>query len=164
MDPQTETALGIGLTLLIYVSPVILAVGAFFIGGIIERKHFASIREREAEFAKLPAFPTRTLDGDIASEDGKLVTASVVVSMDYFKRILASLRNIFGGRIRTYESLLDRAKREAILRLKEQVPDHDMIINLRLETATLTYVQNRKEGLGGVEVLAYGTAVRFRDS
>ena len=162
MDTETENALNIGLLLLIFGFPIILTIGAFIIGGIIERKHFASIREREAQLAKLPALPTKTLDSETVSENGRLVTASVVVSLDYFKRILASLRNIFGGRIGSYESLLDRAKREAILRLKEQVSDYDVIINLRLETSTLTYVQNRKEGLGGVEVLAYGTAVRFR--
>ena len=33
---------------------------------------------------------------------------NVVVSVDYFKRFVAHLRMIFGGRVHTYESLLDR--------------------------------------------------------
>ena len=64
--------------------------------------------------------------------------------------------------MRSYESLLDRAKREAILRLKAQATGCDAIINLRMETSNLASVQSRKKGIGGVEVIAYGTAVRYR--
>ncbi|MFT6733724.1 MAG: hypothetical protein ACJAS9_001914 [Polaribacter sp.] len=49
--------------------------------------------------------------------------------MDYFKRFLAGLRNIFGGRVVTYESLVDRARREAILRMKEKCPAAPSLIN-----------------------------------
>jgi uncharacterized protein YbjQ (UPF0145 family) len=47
------------------------------------------------------------------------VSGSVVVSVDYFKRFLAGLRTLVGGRVTSYETLLDRARREAILRCKE---------------------------------------------
>ena len=43
-----------------------------------------------------------------------------MVSVDYFKRFLAGLRMIFGGRVSSYESLLDRARREALLRMRLQ--------------------------------------------
>lgn len=39
---------------------------------------------------------------------------SVVISVDYFKRIVASLRIFFGGNIRAYETLVDRALRESL--------------------------------------------------
>jgi len=151
------------LVALIYGLPVFLAVFGLVVGGILERRHFASIREREARTAALPVFPTRSTDAGRTLADGRLVVASVVVSLDYFKKILAAFRNIFGGNVRAYESLLDRAKRESILRLKEQAADCDAIINLRLETSNLASVQSRKKkGIGGVEVVAYGTAIRYR--
>jgi len=150
------------ITILFYAFPVFLAVFSLIVGGILERRHFASIREREREFAGLPVFPTKATDSDRVVAGGELVVASVVVSLDYFKKILASLRNIFGGNVRSYESLLDRAKREAILRLKQQVPNCDAIINLRLETSNLASVQSRKKGIGGIEVIAYGTAIHYR--
>ncbi|MEO0511052.1 MAG: YbjQ family protein [Verrucomicrobiota bacterium] len=162
MEDSTLETIDLVILLLVYGLPVLLAVGGLVIGSFLERKHFESIREREKRLAGLPALPTKVLDSSRETEEGELVTASVVVSLDYFKRILASLRNIFGGRVRAYESLLDRAKREAILRLKEQAPDSDAIINIRLETSSLAYTQSRKKGIGGVEVLAYGTAVRYR--
>jgi len=146
---------------IIYGLPVLLAIGGLVIGSYLERKHFESIQQREKVFQRIPVYPTAAWEDYQSVADGKLVVGSVVVSLDYFKKILAALRNLFGGNVRAYESLLDRAKREAILRLKEQVPDYDVIVNLRMETSTLAYSQSRKKGTGGVEVIAYGTAIRY---
>ncbi|RKX34100.1 MAG: YbjQ family protein [Verrucomicrobia bacterium] len=143
-----------------YGLPFLLLFCGGLIGTILERRHFASIRRREAATGDLPTVPTRSLDPDRKVAETRLVSASVVVSHDYLKRFLAQLRKIFGGRLRSYESLLDRARREAILRLKEQVPEASIIVNLRLETATIGRTHG-KQGLGAVEVLAYGTAVRY---
>ena len=85
-------------------------------------------------------------------------SGNVVISVDYFKRFVAGLRNLVGGRITTYETLLDRARREAILRMKEQA--HGLggyiVFNVKLETASIS--KGRKNTVGSVEVLAYGTA------
>jgi len=162
MDTSDLNMLDLVILILVYGLPVLLAVSGFLVGGFLERRHFASIRERERLSASLPVFPTRSCDSGRIVTEGQLVVASIVISLDYFKKILASFRNIFGGNVRSYESLLDRAKREAILRLKEQSAGCDAIINLRLETSTLANTQSRKRGIGGVEVVAYGTAIRYQ--
>ena len=95
-----------------------------------------------------------------AVQESKLVTGSVVISVDYFKRILAGLRNSFGGPIASYETLVDRARREAILRMKESCPNATQLINLRIETSSIT--KGAKQQIGSVEVLAYGTAIYCR--
>ncbi len=110
------------IMVLAYGVPFILLFFGGFVGTILERRHLKSIREREAATGNLPAVPTRTLDSGRTVVESRLVNASVVVSHDYLKRFLASIRKIFGGRLRSYESLIDRARREAILRVKEQVP------------------------------------------
>ncbi len=162
MEDSSQT-LNLMFVILIYALPVVLAVFGLIVGSILERRHFTSIREREARYAAFPVFPSKSVDSDRDLAEGRLVVASVVVSLDYFKKILAAFRNIFGGNVRSYESLLDRAKREALLRLKEQVPECDAIINLRMETSNLASVHARKKkGIGGVEVIAYGTAIRYR--
>src|SRR5690606_13733740 len=104
----------------------------------------------------------RTLDSSRPVAEARLITASVVISHDNFKRFLAQLRKIFGGPLRSYESLLDRARREAVLRLKEQCPEAHIVLNLRLDTANIASTQGKK-GIGALEVIAYGTAVRFAD-
>ena len=148
------------LMLFVYGVPFVLLFFGGVVGTILERNHLASIRRREAETSGLPAVPTRTLDPGRTVIQVHLVSASVVISHDYLKRFLASLRKLIGGQLRSYESMLDRARREAILRVKEQVPEASIIVNLRLETSTIGRTQGKK-GIGAVEVLAYGTAIHY---
>jgi len=90
------------------------------------------------------------------------VTGSVVISIDYFKKAASALRALVGGPVKSYETLLDRAKREAILRLKESCPGADEIVNLRLETMPLAGSQRNQ--VTSVEVLAYGTAIYYGEA
>ncbi|MEM1294071.1 MAG: heavy metal-binding domain-containing protein [Verrucomicrobiota bacterium] len=158
MDDSTAELIGV---LIIYLFPIFIAIMAMFIGRYLEQRHFRSIRDRETATNHYPAVPTSTWDPEASVLDSRLVTSSVVVSLDHFKRILANFRNIFGGNVRSYESLLDRGKREAILRLKEQAPDCHIIVNLRIVTSNIASVHDRRNTMGGVEVLAFGTAVKY---
>ena len=138
-----------------------IALGYFF-GRYAENKHYKSILARENKFRKLPTSNWKIplpMQGNIV--EARLVTGSVVISIDYFKRLLAGLRNVFGGRVRSYETLVDRARREAILRMKEQCPGASQIINVRIETSSIS--QNASKGtIGSVEALAYGTALIYK--
>ncbi len=145
--------------LLIYLLPVIGLIFFGFIGAYVEKKHYASIRAREAATAALPLMAARTLEADRPVADARLVVAEVMISHDYFKRYLAQLRNFFGGRIRSYDTLMDRARREALLRLKEQSPGASIIANLRLETVCIS--TQTKNAVVGVSIVAYGTAIRY---
>lgn len=145
--------------LLVYLLPVLGLIFFGFIGAYVEKKHYASIRAREAATATLPIMAARTLEADRAVADARLVVAEVMISHDYFKRYLAQLRNFFGGRIRSYDTLMDRARREALLRLKEQSPGASIIANLRLETVCIS--TQTKNAVVGVSIVAYGTAIRY---
>lgn len=139
--------------------PWLLILLAMVTGTLLEKAHFKRIHRREGEFAGLPTLSTRQVPSDRTVTETSLVMGDVVVSIDYFKRFLASLRNIFGGEVKSYGSLVDRGRREAVLRMKEQCPNADLIVNLRIETSSVS--QGGKNQLGSVEVLAYGTAIRF---
>ena len=69
------------------------------------------------------------------------------------------MRSIVGGRVSSYESLIDRARREAILRMKEQAAtlDANYVFNVKMETSSIS--KGRRNSIGSVEVLAYGTAI-----
>ena len=74
-----------------------------------------------------------------------MVSGSAVISLDYFKRVVASLRMLMGGRVRTYESLIDRARREAVLRMKQSCKiDTGIILNVRVETSSIGKSANSK--------------------
>ena len=136
--------------------PVLLG---YVFGRAAESRHYRSIHAREKAQVMLPATTLKTLvrGGDVARSE--LVTGSVVISIDYFKKAASALRSLVGGPVKSYESLLDRAKREAILRLKESCPGADEVINLRLETMPLAGSQRNQ--ITSVEVLAYGTAIYY---
>ncbi|MEM9602116.1 MAG: heavy metal-binding domain-containing protein [Pseudomonadota bacterium] len=136
---------------------VLMALG-FGFGRYAESRHYRSIAERERLLARLPTVSGDTPGVPFGSvERTQLVAGSVVISVDYFKRVVATLRALFGGTVQSYESLVDRARREAVLRLKEQCPGASQIVNLRIETSSIH--TGRGNGIGSVEVLAYGTAI-----
>src|SRR5690606_39865928 len=97
---------------------VLLALG-FGFGRWAEKRHYRSIHAREAILRGLIVVPDRMPPIQYQHYHSNLVTGSVVVSVDYFKTVAAGLRSFIGGRIGAYESLLDRARREAILRMQE---------------------------------------------
>lgn len=136
---------------------VLLLLGYLF-GRMAEKKHYRSILQREKKYRQVILLSSKQVPEEVMDQNSVLVSGSVVISIDYFKRFLASLRSLFGGRITSYESLLDRARREAILRLKEQafLKGSKMVINLKLETSSIS--KGRKNTIGSVEVLAYATA------
>jgi len=139
----------------------LIATG-YIIGTWAERRHYRSIERREREFIRLPAVTLKKLDaGSPPVESAVMVCGSAVVSVDYFKRILASLRNIFGGTVKSYESLIDRARREAVLRMKASAEGTSLILNVRIETSAIGRYANKK-GVASIEALAYGTAVTFK--
>lgn len=148
----------IGLALNFGLPLLLLALG-LVVGNWMERRHYASILKREEELHSILLIASRRPPD---SFDGQqLVQGSVVVSSDYFRRMLAGFRNIFGGSVRSYETLLDRGRREAILRMKEQAAAQgaNAIFNVKIETAALS---SGREGVAGtIEVLAVGTAGRL---
>lgn len=134
---------------------ILLALGYIF-GTIAERRHYTSIREREEQFKNLPTIMLKKPLNPKEVKEYKLVNGSVVISIDFFKKFVAGLINFFGGNVTVYETLIDRARREAILRMKENASNASEIINMRIETSSIS--QN-SQSIGSIEVLAYGTAI-----
>ncbi len=140
------------------VAPLLLG---FVFGQWNEKRHFRSILRREDELRPLMAFSSRHIPKDIEVGDPHLVIGSAVISVDYFKTFLASLRGIFGGAMSSYETLLERSRREAILRMKQNARDvnADVIFNVRLETCPV-FASGGQNITRSIEVMAYGTAIK----
>lgn len=142
----------------IIITLILISLGYFF-GRRAERKHYKNIIEREQLMNSLPAIASRRppQDGDY---EQSLVSGSVVIANDYFKSFVAGLRNLFGGQISTYETLLDRARREAVLRMKDQAKalGAEVVFNVKYETSNISGQYAKKMPV--IEVHAYGTALR----
>jgi uncharacterized protein YbjQ (UPF0145 family) len=142
---------------------VVLLVTTYFIGSAVEGRHFRALRSRELRSRSFPMMTLRDAPADWRVEECALVSGSCVISLDYFKRFVAGLRLLFGGRIASYETLLDRARREALLRMKESAhaAGYRAVIGVRLETSQVA-AATRQGGTAGVEVLVWGTALKLR--
>ena len=98
---------------------ILLGVGYFF-GVFAEKKHYQDIQSREQKTLSLAIASFGAKQPLPHASEAELFVGAVVISSDYFKTFVMALRNILGGRVVAYESLLDRGRREALLRVKEQ--------------------------------------------
>jgi len=89
------------------------------------------------------------------------VVGEVVIAADYFKTFLAAMRKIVGGNLHAYETLLERARREAIVRMKEAAQDMgaNRVVNMRFASSNVGSTEGRRRA-PMVEMYAYGTAIR----
>ena len=88
----------------------------------------------------------------------EFVSGSVVIASDYFKTVVGQLASIFGMRISVAESLIDRVRREALVRMKQRAVEADIILNVRVATVKI----GDRESVGSVEGFACGTAVYYK--
>lgn len=138
---------------------VLLVIG-FVFGRMAERAHFRRLEQAEARLARILVFNERTPPPEAATMRTELVNGSVVLGEDYFKRVAGSLKSLVGGRLTVYESIMDRGRREAIVRLKHDAAKlgATMVFNVRFETTSLGDPA-RPQALFSAEFHAYGTAL-----
>lgn len=144
----------IGLMIAPYLPFFALLLLGLVAGSIAANKHERSLQEREQALGNFMLTTIEHPDGS----DGRLVTGSTVIAFDFFRRLAIVLRKLVGGRFRIHERMMDRARREAILRMAEQAKDQgaNAVHNIRLLNTNLGHSGS---AMGGCEVLAYGTAV-----
>ncbi len=134
----------------ILIIPLILVI-SYFIGFAIEKNHFKSLRIREEKNKHKPFLSEPLYKFRKPVKHSEMACEEIVIGGDYFRHFWANLRNLFGGNLTAYESLKDRARREAILRIKESNPNADYFVNAKIETININSHM--------CEVLVYVTAI-----
>lgn len=139
---------------------ILVGVG-YFIGNQRERQHYEDIKRREKQTLHIPVMSWGAKQDLPYAHEAEMFVGSVVVANDYFKTIAASLRNLVGGRVTVYETLIDRGRREAMLRMKESAIEWgaSQLLNVRFETSNIAS-QSQNGGAGAVEIMVYGTGIR----
>jgi uncharacterized protein YbjQ (UPF0145 family) len=84
------------------------------------------------------------------------VRGNTIQAKSIGKDVKAGFRHIAGGEIKEYTQLLAEAREIALQRMEEKAEkmNADAVINLRFMTAAIMG--------GAAEILAYGTAVKFK--
>lgn len=138
----------------------LFAIGWFF-GRYNEQDHLRQLAVSEKELGYIIVSSERFYRPTIAPDtEGAVVMGSVVIAQDYFKMIVAGILNLFGKNLVTYETLLDRARREALVRMKleAQFMGYNQVFGIRLEVTSINATGSM------VEAIAYGTAVYTIDN
>lgn len=132
-----------------------LLVLGYAVGSARERRHLADLERREQDAAAIVAVDIETLPPGVHAAAGALVMGEVVIAADYFKSFVAGLRNLIGGEITTYQTMLSRARREARLRMVDEARalGADLVINVRYEWSEVG------PRTPSAEIFCYGTAI-----
>lgn len=98
---------------------------------------------------------TETIPGQQIEVLG-LAMGSTIQSKNIGHDIGQSFKTLVGGELKSYTAMMDEARNIAIQRMVNQAGamGADAIVNLRFATSAIM--------AGAAEVMAYGTAVRFR--
>ena len=100
---------------------------------------------------------TSTVEGRPVQEYLGVVNAQSIIGANIFKDLFAGLRDVFGGRSKTYERVLEEAKEDAMRELVERAQSlgANGILGVDLDFETV--------GAGGsmLMVIATGTSVRL---
>ena len=83
-----------------------------------------------------------------------VVSGSTVRAKHFGKDILAGLKNLVGGELKSYTELLQEARQEAVDRMIADAKrlGANAVVNVRFSTSSISQ--------GAAELFAYGTAVR----
>ncbi len=85
-----------------------------------------------------------------------LVKGSTVQTVNAFRDFGAGLKTLVGGEIKKYNEMMDNARRIATERMTDEAArlGADAIVGIRYATSAIMQ--------GASEVMAYGTAVKFK--
>lgn len=131
------------------------------IGSTKEKNWLQNLEERENAYANKPmiSFGTKNWNFNDNIKKSDMVVSEVVVGCDGLKFFLASLRCLFGGEVKILDKVIDIGRREALIRLKEQAPQSDVIIGVKIKTAMLNTIG---QGFSPqCAIIASGTAITF---
>ena len=85
-----------------------------------------------------------------------LVKGTVVQSKNFGKDFMAGMKTLVGGEIVSYTEMLNEARQIAMKRMVEEAEalGADAVVNIRYASSAVM--------AGAAEVIAYGTAVKFK--
>jgi len=136
-----------------------LGLAGWIVAFWFEQRHIKSMNRREIPLENITINNLKkTLNCE--PQAATLLIGSVVVAHDYFRTLVIFFRKLVGGNIRHYERLVDRGRREALIRLKEEADlcGIEQVVNVRFTTTAIS-----GRFLHAVEMVAYGTGIQGED-
>lgn len=128
---------------------------AYWWGSRLEQSHEEALLHQEKALEHIQLLNLKTTPTE--RTDLHLVSGSAVYSSDYFRDTWALLLGLTGRNVEPYERLIDRTRREAFVRLKQQAAEHgaDTVVAIHVQTTSMDLPK-----IMACEVLVYGSAYR----
>lgn len=85
-----------------------------------------------------------------------IVKGSIVQTKNFGRDFMAGIKTLVGGEVKEYTDMLNQARQIAVKRMVDEATEMgaDAIINIRYASSSLMQ--------GAAEVIAYGTAVKYK--
>lgn len=85
-----------------------------------------------------------------------IVKGSIVQTKNFGRDFMAGIKTLVGGEVKEYTDMLNQARQIAVKRMVDEATGMgaDAIINIRYASSSLMQ--------GAAEVIAYGTAVKYK--
>lgn len=149
------------MTVLFGLLPFVFVGLGYIVGRWREQVHLKSLAAREATLRHIVMTNLKTIVSPGGVSGANLVMGEAVIASDYFKTFATQLRKLVGGEMKSMQSLIDRARREALVRMLEQADRAGAteVHNVRLETSNIRSATSGSKGAISVEMLAFGTAI-----
>ncbi len=130
-----------------------------------DRLHGALLENEKKEGSTLQDenyLSTSSQMGSMSAQSSTLLHVSICVGPSIGQMFFMWIKGLFGGRLHSYDVVLDYGRREVLLRLKRQANELgcSSIQNIRIETSMVQFAKNNKSKQASVEFLAFATGIR----
>lgn len=163
---MSETLLYVGWIVLPIVATLLFPLTSWALGrwyqGRLMRALEANEKQNGLMFTNPNHLSTASSMDQMASSSSTLLHVSICVGPSIGQMFFMWFKSLFGGRLHSYDTVLDFGRREVMLRLKQQADQLGCtsMQNIRLETSVISFAQNQDSKRAAVEFLAFATGLR----
>jgi uncharacterized protein YbjQ (UPF0145 family) len=148
--------------------PLFIYLGSWLFGNLHQNKLLLKL-DTEEKALEGRANPVTNLSKPSQArqiESSSLVMESISVGPSWWQMMTGGIKNLFGGKIHSYDKMLTYGRRVIIHRLRVQAIQSGFheVINLRVETAMISKKSKGDDKTAAYEFIAYGTAIRYSAS
>lgn len=158
-----------GLVLVIFlglVGPFLVPFLSWIFGRWYQDQLMAALEVREKQHGGVVMNPnvisTSNQLHSSQAETSTLLHVSICVGPSIGQIFFMFIKSLFGGRLHSYDVVLDYGRREVLMRLQQQAAALrcTQMINVRLETSTVSFSKGSDSKRSSVEFLAFATGIR----
>lgn len=146
----------------VFLTPPLIFAAGCIIGCLTESAHYKRLAQDEQELSDVVVSDMKFLPANWHASNPIFVCENVAIANDYWKSFAFQFRKIFGGPCYGFQRMIERARREALVRMKRQAKRKgaNVVWNVRFDYMTIQmgYHEGNHYYAAGVEVCAYGTA------